>query len=55
LPHVKVPPSELRSWLANPVNKSNNKQIVISQFTSQDVAVRIDGAPFEKKDYYANP
>lgn len=25
LPHVKVPPSQLREWLANPVNKANNK------------------------------
>lgn len=34
LPHVIVPPSELRQWLANPENSQNNKQIVISQFTS---------------------
>lgn len=55
LPHVKVAPSDLRSWLAVPANKNNNKQIVISQFTSQDVARRTDGSAFEKKDYYSAP
>jgi len=25
LPHVKVPPSQLREWLADPANKTNNK------------------------------
>jgi len=30
LPHVKVPPSELRTFLADPANKGDNKRIVIS-------------------------
>lgn len=30
LPHVKVPPSELRAYLANPENAQNNRQIIIS-------------------------
>ena len=55
LPHVKVPPSQLREWLANPVNKSNNKQIVLSQFTSGDVSRHKQGLPFVKSEYYANP
>jgi hypothetical protein len=49
---VKVPPSELRAFLADPANKANNKQIVISQFTSKDVAAKIDGSSFEKSEYY---
>lgn len=55
LPHVKVAPQDLRTWLAKPENKNNNKQVVLTQFTSKDVAVRKDGKPFEKKDYYARP
>lgn len=34
LPHVKVPPSELRAYLADPVNAANNRQIIISIFSS---------------------
>lgn len=34
LPHVIVPASNLREFLADPVNKENNKHIVICQFTS---------------------
>lgn len=30
LPHVKVPPSELREFLAKPENKANNKRIVLT-------------------------
>ena len=30
LPHVKVAPSELRAYLANPENASNNRQIIIT-------------------------
>jgi len=56
LPHVKVAPSELREWLAVPENKSNNNQIVISQFTSQDLAEHKDPSrEFSKADYYKNP
>lgn len=55
MPHVKVPPSELRAFLANPVNKANNKRIVLTQFTSKDVAVKIDGSKFDKTEYYQHP
>lgn len=55
LPHIKVPASELREYLAKPENKANNKKIVIVQFTSTDVAVRKDGGKFVKSEYYANP
>jgi len=55
LPHVKVAPSDLRAFLADPVNKANNKRVVLVQFTSKDVAVKIDGTPFEKAEYYSNP
>lgn len=41
--------------MANPENNANNKKIVISQFTSKDVAKKIDGSPFEKSEYYKNP
>lgn len=55
LPHVKVQPSKLREWLADPKNKANNKQIVISQFTSGDLSRHKEGKPFDKSHYYTNP
>jgi len=55
LPHVKVPPSELRAFLANPVNASNNKQIIISLFASEDLArPKNANAVFDKNHYYKN-
>ena len=54
LPHIKVAPKELRAYLAD-TSKHNNKQIVISQFTSADIAVPIDGKPFDKQRYYNEP
>jgi alpha-aminoadipic semialdehyde synthase len=54
LPHIKVAPKELRAYLAD-TSKHNNKQIVISQFTSADIAVPIDGKPFDKQRYYSEP
>ena len=50
-----MPAKELRTYLADPVNKANNKKIVLVQFSSPDVAVHKDGKEFDKKDYYANP
>jgi alpha-aminoadipic semialdehyde synthase len=50
-----VQPADLRAFLANPVNKANNKQIVLVQFTSRDVVVKKDGSDFDKKEYYTNP
>lgn len=55
LPHMKVAPKDLRAYVNDAANKAKNKEIVICQFTSQDVVVRKDGAPFDKKDYYARP
>ena len=56
LPHVKVPPSELRAYLANPENANNNRQIIISIFSSKDIARPKDSnATFEKSHYYKNP
>ena len=51
---MKVPPKELRAYLSD-TSKHSNKQIVISQFTSGDVAVPIDGQPFDKQRYYNEP
>ena len=52
LPHVKVAPKDLRTWLADPVNANNNKQIVISIFASEDlVRPKQEGAPFIKSEY----
>lgn len=56
LPHVNVPPSELREYLADPANASNNRQIIISIFSSQDIARPKDKSKqFDKKHYYAHP
>lgn len=56
LPHVKVAPKDLRIWLADPANASNNKQIVISVFGSEDlVRPKKEGQPFVKSDYRAEP
>ena len=56
LPHVKVPPSELRDFLADPANASNNKQIIISLFASEDLAKPKDAnAVFDKNHYYQHP
>ena len=52
LPHVKVPPSELREWLANPENANNNRQIVISIFSSSDLSRPKDPTKEFKKDHY---
>ena len=55
LPHIKVPPSELRAFVADPANQ-NNKRIVISQFQSQDLAVPLEaGKKFDKQEYYQYP
>ena len=53
LPHVKVEPKDLKKFLSE--NKGMNKKIVISQFTSKDVAVKTDGGAFEKAEYYKHP
>lgn len=50
-----MPAKELRAYLADPVNKANNKKVVLVQFSSPDIAVHKDGTAFDKKDYYANP
>ena len=56
LPHVKVPPSELREYLANPENANNNRQIIISTFASQDIARPKDSSQeFNKEHYYRHP
>lgn len=56
LPHVKVPPSELRAYLANPANASNNRQIIISTFSSADIARPKDPSrTFDKAHYYKHP
>jgi len=56
LPHVKVPPSELRAYLADPVNASNNKKIIISIFSSKDISRPKDRTKeFDKEHYYAHP
>jgi len=55
LPHIKVPPSELRAFLADPAN-NDNKRIVISQFQSKDLAVPLEkGKVFDKQEYYQYP
>ena len=56
LPHVKVAPKDLRSFLADPANANNNKQIVISIFGTEDlVRPKQQGATFVKNDYRAQP
>lgn len=55
LPHIKVPPSEIKAFVADPANKTMNKQVVICQFSSADMSRRIDGAEFNKTEYYASP
>lgn len=56
LPHVKVPPSELRAYLADPVNAANNRQIIISIFSSQDLSRPKDPSKeFNKTHYYKHP
>jgi len=56
LPHAKVPPSELRAYLADPGNASNNKQIIISIFSSKDISRPKDRTKeFNKDHYYAHP
>lgn len=55
LPHVKVDPKDLRSFLEDPANAKNNKQIVICSFTSADLVRHKQGKAFDKKDYYSNP
>jgi len=56
LPHVKVHPSELRAYLADPANAANNRQIIISVFSSQDLTRAKDPTlPFSKDYYYKNP
>lgn len=55
LPHVKVPADKLRAYLADESNKPHNKKIVLTQFTSKDVAKKIDGSAFEKSEYYQHP
>ena len=56
LPHVKVKPEDLREYLADPDNAANNKQIIISQFSSGDLVKNVDETKsYDKKDYYANP
>ena len=55
LPHVKVPPSEQREWLAKPENANNKKQIVILILSSGDISRPIDNSKtFSKQDNYAN-
>ena len=56
LPHVKVPPSELREYLANPENANNNRQIIISVFSSADISRPRDKTKqFNKQHYYKHP
>lgn len=56
LPHVKVPPSELRAYLAIPENAQNNRQIIISQFESKDISRPKDrNQVFSKAHYRSNP
>lgn len=51
---MKIAPKDLRAYLAD-TSKHNNKQIIISQFTSADIAVPLDGKPFDKQLYYREP
>lgn len=55
LPHVKVKPCDLKAYCEDPANANNNKQIVISQFTSGDMSRHKSGKEFVKSEYYANP
>ena len=51
-----MPPSELRAYLADPVNAANNRQIIISIFSSKDISRPKDKSKqFNKDHYYANP
>jgi alpha-aminoadipic semialdehyde synthase len=52
LPHVKVRPDDLKN-LKNIVG-TDQKKIIISQFTSEHLVKHKDGLPFNKADYYAN-
>lgn len=45
----------MKAFCADPANKANNKQIVISTFASKDLAEHRDGKEFVKSEYYANP
>ena len=56
LPHVKVAPKDLRTWLADPANANNNKQIVISIFGTEDlVRPKQEVANFVKNEYREKP
>jgi len=51
-----VAPSELRSYLADPANASNNRQIIISVFSSEDLTRHKDPSKqFNKAHYYKYP
>lgn len=50
LPHVKVEPDELKN-----LQITDNKKIVICQFTGKHLVKHKDGKEFDKTDYYANP
>ena len=51
-----MPPSELRAYLAIPENANNNRQIIISTFSSGDLSRPKDASrAFDKSHYYKHP
>lgn len=51
-----MPPAELRAYLADEANANNNKQIIISCFSSEDLAKPKDNSKaFNKAHYYQHP
>lgn len=51
LPHIKVDPDDLKSYQES----SDNKRIIIAQFTSKHLVRHKEGMPFDKCDYYSHP
>ena len=54
LPHKRVAAKDLRAFLADK-SQHDTRQVIICQFTSEDVAEPIDGSPFDKQRYYREP
>jgi alpha-aminoadipic semialdehyde synthase len=52
LPHIRVKPDELKDLLAC---STDNKRIVITQFSAEHLVRHKEGKPFNKQHYYEHP